>query len=302
MAKKKTVEAEVLIKLLDEYRLDNPNVKVTIPQFGVYIRNKGYNVQDYTIRRSTEFRVYLKKINNSTAEDIRSDLVTYKTLDVDDFIKKNHTEGNLRNALVNRDRYYARVAANAVEAINARKAMERKVSELEGHVAELESQLANVQAKADNAEIRKKDAVISTLKRILDGYIYPEAANAILEKEGILEVVNSTIPEELNSDGSPSLLTCPYCSEKRPLPGYNTIKVKHPDLINEEWSTVENILLGLDPDNILENSTEKAWWKCPICKHHYLMSIKDRLMKAKRKHNPCVFCSGRRIPSPRIIL
>lgn len=61
MAKKKTVEAEVLIKLLDEYRLDNPNVKVTIPQFGVYIRNKGYNVQDYTIRRSTEFRAYLKK-------------------------------------------------------------------------------------------------------------------------------------------------------------------------------------------------------------------------------------------------
>ena len=88
MAKKKTVEAEVLIKLLDEYRLENPNVKVTIPQFGVYIRNKGYNVQDYTIRRSTEFRVYLKKINNSTAEDIRSDLVTYKTLDVDDFIKR----------------------------------------------------------------------------------------------------------------------------------------------------------------------------------------------------------------------
>ena len=71
------------------------------------------------------------------------------------------------------------------------------MSELEGHVAELESQLANVQAKADNAEIRKKDAAISTLKRILDGYIYPEAANAILEKEGILEVVNSTIPEEL---------------------------------------------------------------------------------------------------------
>ena len=105
-----------------------------------------------------------------------------------------------------------------------------------------------------------------------------------------------------NSDGSPSLLTCPYCSEKRPLPGYNTIKVKHPDLINEEWATAENILLGIDPDKLLESSTEKAWWKCPICKHYYLMSIKDRLMKAKRKHNPCTFCSGRRILSPRIIL
>ena len=42
MAKKKTVEAEVLIKLLDEYRLENPNVKVTIPQFGVYTKSKIY--------------------------------------------------------------------------------------------------------------------------------------------------------------------------------------------------------------------------------------------------------------------
>ncbi len=95
---------------------------------------------------------------------------------------------------------------------------------------------------------------------------------------------------------------CPYCRGRIPLSGYNTIKAKHPDLINEEWSTVENILLGLDPDNILENSTEKAWWKCPRCKHHYLMSVKDRFIKAKRKHNPCTFCNGRRIPSPRIIL
>lgn len=95
---------------------------------------------------------------------------------------------------------------------------------------------------------------------------------------------------------------CPYCEERLALPGYNTVKVKHLDLINEEWATVENILLGLDPDKLLENSTEKAWWKCPICKHHYLMSVKDRLIKAKRKHNPCTFCNGRRIPSPRIIL
>lgn len=197
MARKRAIEAETLIRLLDEYRFDNPNVKVKISQFGVYIRNKGYNVQNYTIRRSAEFIAYFNKTKNNTEEDSLSDLVTYKTLDVDDFIKRNHTEGNLRNALINRDSYYARVAANAVKAINARKAMEYKVSELEKHVAELESQLANVQAKADNAEIRKKNAAISTLKRILDGYIYPEAANAILEKEGILEVVNSTIPEEL---------------------------------------------------------------------------------------------------------
>lgn len=95
---------------------------------------------------------------------------------------------------------------------------------------------------------------------------------------------------------------CPYCREKLPLPGYNTVKAKHRDLINEEWATLENMFIGIEPDKILDNNMEKVWWKCPICKHLYLISVKDRLMKLKRKHNPCTFCSGRRIPSPRIIL
>ena len=95
---------------------------------------------------------------------------------------------------------------------------------------------------------------------------------------------------------------CPYCNDKLPLPGYNTVKVKHPDLINEEWAGNENVFIGVDPDKALDNSIEKAWWKCPNCNHLYLMSIKDRLMKLRRKHNSCTFCGVRRILSPRIIL
>lgn len=93
--------------------------------------------------------------------------------------------------------------------------------------------------------------------------------------------------------------SCPYCRDKTPLPGY---KAKHPDLVKCEWATLENTFIGVDPDKILDNSTAKAWWKCPICNHLYVMSVKDRLMKEKRGHNACTFCSGRRIPSPRIIL
>lgn len=197
MPKKKTVEDETLIRLLDEYRFDNPKVKVSIPQFGAFIRSKGYDVLDYTIRRRTEFRKYLDKVNYDTDENIRSDLVTYKTLDVDAFLEKNCTKARLRDAIFARDSYYARIAANAVEAIDARKTMENKVHNLETRIIELENQLANVQAKADNADIRLKNITIAKLKGILDGYIYPEAANAILEKEGILEVVNAVIPSEL---------------------------------------------------------------------------------------------------------
>ena len=196
MARQKTLQDDELIRLLDEYRLDNPGVKIKLPKFGEYVRSKGYPVQDYTIRRSVGFREYLEKINRGTEEELCSDLVTYKTLDADALLDSHRTRDSLREAINVRDRYYARIAANAADAIGARKAAEKRAAELELRVAELEAQLANVQAQADRADIRQKNEVIARLKRLLDSYIYPDAANAILEREGILEVVSSVVPAE----------------------------------------------------------------------------------------------------------
>ena len=108
---------------------------------------------------------------------------------------------------------------------------------------------------------------------------------------------NARIKDREVSDDS-----CPYCKEIKPLPGYNTFATKHPQLIKQEWAFNENMLIGADPDKILDTNVQKAWWKCPSCQHLYLMSAKDRLMKEKRRHNPCTFCGGRRLPSPRVVL
>ena len=88
--------------------------------------------------------------------------------------------------------------------------------------------------------------------------------------------------------------SCPYCAETRVLPGYNSFKVKHQDLVEDEWADIENTLIGVDPDKILDSYSERVWWKCPICNKKYMMSVKDRIMKQKRGHNPCIFCNGRR--------
>ena len=196
MARQKTLQDDVLIRLLDEYRLDNPGVKIKLPKFGEFVRSKGYPVQDYTIRRNGELREYLEKINRGAEKEICSDLVTYKTLDADALLDNHRTRDSLREAILVRDRYYARIAANAADAIGARKAAEKRAAELALRAAELEEHLAKVQAQADRADIRQKNEVIAKLKRLLDSYIYPDAANAILEREGILEVVSSVVPAE----------------------------------------------------------------------------------------------------------
>ena len=196
MPKQKSIEDDELIRLLDEYRLNNPNIKVTIPVFGTYIRSRGYDVQDHTIRRRTGFREYLETVNQGSEEVIYSDLVTYQTLDVDVFLSEHRTRESLKEPLMVRDRYYARIAAHAAEAISARKKAEKKAQELEVHCSELEEHWSEVQRKAVNAEFKQKEQAVVKMKKLLDDYIYPDAANAILQREGILEVVSSVVPQK----------------------------------------------------------------------------------------------------------
>ena len=86
---------------------------------------------------------------------------------------------------------------------------------------------------------------------------------------------------------------CPYCRGKRVLPGYNSFKVNHPDLM-DEWAEAENIIMGVDPDYMLDRNTKRVWWTCKTCGQKYLLSIERRLMKQKRGHVPCTYCNGRR--------
>ena len=87
---------------------------------------------------------------------------------------------------------------------------------------------------------------------------------------------------------------CPYCRNDKVLPGYNSLKDRQSELVEREWCYLENILIGVYPDQILESYRGQAWWKCPICKRKYFMSVKDRLMKQKRGHVACPQCRGRR--------
>lgn len=76
MAKNKTLESEELMRLLDEYRLENPGIKLAIPKFGAYVRSKGIDIQDYTIRRDEQFRKYVNEVMKNSEEKTINDLRT----------------------------------------------------------------------------------------------------------------------------------------------------------------------------------------------------------------------------------
>ena len=87
--------------------------------------------------------------------------------------------------------------------------------------------------------------------------------------------------------------SCPYCNDIKALKGYNDLTTTHPQ-VAEEWSEIENYLLGYgEPSDYAYKSSKTVWWKCKKCGNKYKMSINDRVMKDKRHHEPCNECGDR---------
>lgn len=85
---------------------------------------------------------------------------------------------------------------------------------------------------------------------------------------------------------------CPYCDNKKVLPGYNSFKQKYPKLM-EEWDNINNYLL-CNADEILDSYSENVWWICKNCKKNYYMSPKRKIYFQKRHMKSCPYCKGLR--------
>ena len=87
--------------------------------------------------------------------------------------------------------------------------------------------------------------------------------------------------------------SCPYCTNRKVLPGYNSFAVKHDDLILD-WDYINNYLL-VNPEQIGDNYNGKVWWFCRNnSSHKYIMSPKQRLYFQKRHMESCTYCKGLR--------
>ena len=85
---------------------------------------------------------------------------------------------------------------------------------------------------------------------------------------------------------------CPYCNGIKVLENYNSLYVKHNDLM-EEWDYKNNYLI-CNPNKISDKSNTHVWWICPDCKNTYSLQVKVRVYYKKRKRKPCPYCKGLR--------
>jgi len=88
-------------------------------------------------------------------------------------------------------------------------------------------------------------------------------------------------------------MDCPYCNDRKVLPGFNSFAVRHADLL-AEWDYVNNYILA-DPDQILDSCTTPVWWTCSEnMNHEYTMTPANRVLYQKRRKKSCPYCKGLR--------
>lgn len=80
--------------------------------------------------------------------------------------------------------------------------MNIQIEELKNVIKETEKKLIEEKAKNTDTKIKEKDKAIVAMKNILDDYIYPDMANAILKRDGVLKVVNSVVDNDVVDEKS----------------------------------------------------------------------------------------------------
>ena len=68
-------------------------------------------------------------------------------------------------------------------------------------------------------------------------------------------------------------LGCPYCSNKKVLPGYNDLATKYPSLVLE-WDFEQNG--DIRPENVVPGTNKKVYWTCNVCNHNWQATIASR--------------------------
>lgn len=88
------------------------------------------------------------------------------------------------------------------------------------------------------------------------------------------------------SDLKTDKITCPYCSCRKVLTGFNDAETFYPDIV-KIWDYDKN---NITPQDVTYKTTKKVWWVCDKG-HEYYKSVADITLRGQR----CYYCSGKRV-------
>ena len=182
MARRKTVEDDVLVSLIDQFFEENRvSGKVNLSKIAEYVRSHGY--PDYAVeslRRNNVARTHISTIS-SVSELLIEQIMTYKTLDVEEFLTTHPTRASMKSALTALDGYYHAISDQAVKTGKKYRLLLRDTQVLRNEKDAVEKSLVIL-----SKEVRCLKEQNKKLTEIIKNYLYPDIANDLLVKEGVI--------------------------------------------------------------------------------------------------------------------
>lgn len=202
MGRNSSISTEVLINLIEEFytlKCNRDASVLKIPAIGSYIRSKGYPVKDYILRRNEFAREYIDKLRTTTEETHIRSVSVYRDIDLDLFLQKNNTLSKLKQALTEREGYYREITNSAAYSFKENKVIKVELIEIKklNNKLKLELNQEIENSKIIKSKNRQLTSENKQLREIIDTYVYPEIANELLKKSGLINETAGVVNENI---------------------------------------------------------------------------------------------------------
>ncbi|MFC6254066.1 hypothetical protein ACFP1H_05650 [Secundilactobacillus hailunensis] len=202
MGRKKLISDTELLAKVEEFvvrQCDGDANRFRVPKFGDYLRQNGYpQIPDHLIRRRQIVSDRLTSLKQSTRTEDQAVVTSFKNLDVESFLEKNHSQVALKRSLVERDTYYKTVSDSALRLVRKGKNLINTNEQQVDQIADFKhkSEELNAQIAEQQADIKSLNEENSKLRTIIADNVYPEIANELLKRAGLLKNTPDIIKPE----------------------------------------------------------------------------------------------------------
>ena len=202
MPRTKVIDDDMLFRLIDRFlqtECRNDPRKLKLPKITEYVKRSGYPTYAVeSLRRNKAAREYIDSLKAMPEDKALIQITSYKTLDVNQFLLVNTTTAKLKQALTELDFSYKCIVDSAKDICSRMDDISRRNTTIETEANELKLQNSELMGTitALKKELQDLKHMNATLRSIINDYVYPDIANELLAKSGILKNVKGCVDSE----------------------------------------------------------------------------------------------------------
>lgn len=198
MARPKKLSTEKMLRIIDAYYEDcgDPS-RLRFSLIEEYAAAIGIDVKAYDFKRDNLVRQRIDELKAITFGQAAEPAITYKSIDVDALLNRNHTTESLKTSLLEIDASWRLVYERAAVLSTKNKTLMVETLSLNKTIKTLAADKEALEARVQALKRDFNTLLLENryLKNALKNYLYPAIANEILKIEGSLESVDTSVTE-----------------------------------------------------------------------------------------------------------